>query len=191
MAHTESLPDAVLDHVARQLAGRLGTLDPSLAEVSVGLAESFPVWLLEQPHGGETLDELATRTNQWHHQIRTGDGRAVAFARSTYPSGSGDEDDEPGLAMSDIAARLDDTIVWIDRNVPGDPLVRLLVAPAYHLHAFWLTEPVRSSVVVSDFPADIGEIVGGYLYSDRDFLAALRSAAPITGVRGPFEPVSG
>lgn len=185
MAHVESLPEAVLDHVARQLGGMLPALDPSLAEVQVGLAESFPVWLLKQPHDGETLEELAISTSQWHHQIRTEDGRAVAFARSSYPPVD-EDDDAPGLMRNEIALWLNDAIEWIDEHVPGDLEARLLVAPAYHLHAFWLVGDGESSVVVSDFPEGSLALRRERLYPEAEFLMALRRADPITGVRGMF-----
>jgi hypothetical protein len=186
MAHVELLPEAVLDRVARQLGGMLPALDPSLADVPVGLAESFPVWLLRQPHDGETLEVLAIPTTQWHHQIRTEDGRAVAFARSSHPPVH-EDDDAPGLMRNDIASWLNHAIEWIDEYVPGDPETRLLVAPAYHLHAFWLVGDGGSSVVVSDFPEGGLALQRERLYSEAEFLRALRLAEPITGVRGMFE----
>ena len=187
MAYAASLPDAVLDGVARQLGGMLETLDPAMVEVPVGLAETFPVWLLNRPNDGETLHELATPTTQWHHQIRTAAGRPVAFARSTHPAADGDDDAAPALVRSDIATRLDDAIAWIDQHVPEPAEVRLLVAPAYQLHAFWLVRDGDSRVVVSDFPEGSLELRPGQIYPEQAFLAALRTAEPITGVRSAEE----
>ena len=83
---------------------------------------------------------------------------------------------------SEIARKIDDAIEWVDQNVKGDPLVRLLVVPAYHLHAFWLKEGNASQVLVVHMPQGFAKLQTGKLYGSKDFLEALAQEQHIVGI---------
>ena len=86
------------------------------------------------------------------------------------------------LFQSEIARKIDDVIDWIDPNVKGDPLVRLLIVPAYQLHAFWLKEGEASQVVVVDMPNGFTRLQYGKLYTSKEFLEALAQEQHIIGI---------
>lgn len=137
------------------------------------------------------LEQLATPANQWHHQVRYG-GQAQAFARSMSPGdsdpaalaapGSTSTPDVMALFTSPLAERIDQAIDWIDLNVPGDPLVRLLIAPAFYLHALWLTENGQDQVLVVDRPDSMEWLSYQTLYDGADFLNLLAGQTPVQGL---------
>jgi hypothetical protein len=126
-------------------------LPPAATPPPFELGESFAVYSLgaeyveKGPPGGADLAQLARKTGRWHHQIKVGK-KPVGFARST---GEGDAAVElQQIYVSDLAKYVDEAITWLDayeeQNPNGeapDPVVRLLVVPAYQVHAFWLCDP--------------------------------------------------
>lgn len=185
MAHADAFPGYATAAVIRQVGERLSSIAPPQAlfpapGAGPELGETFSVWMLglnavtQTDVSNTDIHQLATETGRWHHQVRYG-GQAQAFARSM-------NDSRPGaggwsvtqLFASHIAARIDEAIDWVDQNVPGDPLVRLVIIPAFHLHAFWLTEENgESQFLVIDMPNTFTKLNYKTLYSVREFLERL------------------
>jgi hypothetical protein len=65
-----------------------------------------------------------------------------------------------------------------------DPLVRLLVVPAYQIHAFWFASTHKSNngVLVLDQPDRFVSIPSQELLLFQEFIDLLRTRQPITGV---------
>jgi hypothetical protein len=186
MAHAPPIPNDVLANLARQLADRPSKLTmQSLAENQpVGIAESFPVFALgldtiSDP--SRSLRDIATATGMWHHQLRHGP-LPNEFARSVVNGPSAADWKISEVVSSAATQNIDDAIGWIDQNVPGDPIARLLVAPAYYLTAFWLDGPNGEQVVIADRPERYGMLELHHLYSAAEFLRLLSEAPHAQGI---------
>ena len=70
---------------------------------------------------------------------------------------------------------------WIDEKVYDDPLVRLLIVPAYYVHALWLKKDDRSQLLIVDKPQQYRRLEQNYLFSSKDFLQALASEPHASG----------
>jgi hypothetical protein len=188
MAYVDTLPNDVIDHVASEIGAKAGLLvlrETIRAEQTLELTESFAVWILgADPDTKPSMDlsQLARQTGRWHHQIKI-DGKPEAFARS-MPLGPRAADwSVRQLFTSPIAERLDEAIDWVYHNVQeGDPLVRLLVVRAWHLHAFWLVEDENSRILVVDAPSSYTKLQYGKLYTSREFLETLAQEQHIIGI---------
>src|SRR4051794_21164320 len=135
MAHSDTPPPEALKALAGQLTRRVapGRVPPGARAVfrpplAAELTEHFTVWALsvdalQRP--GDKLADLATQTDRWHHQLRV-DGKSESFARSK-PGVAGGDWELMEVFRTEVAAAIDRGITWIDDNVRGDPLVRLLV----------------------------------------------------------------
>jgi hypothetical protein len=178
MAHSEPFPADVLGAVASDVGRRL----PANAEWQAAeMRETFPIWMLsldalrasEQP-----LRDLATRTGRWHHQINVA-GRPRAFARSVPLGPSSDHWSVTQVAdNSELAESIDRAIDWVDKHVQGDPVVHLLVVPAYYLHAFWMHEGDADSILVIDRPSDRQDLELEKLYTPDQFIQVLTQKPP-------------
>ena len=186
MAHTESIPVNTVNAIAHQVGQRLATVaTPALLAAQAGtLGETFSVWVLgldATTKSNEALEKLAIQTGRWHHQVRYG-GRAQAFARSV-PTGPKPEDwSVTQLFESHIAEQIDKAIDWVDGNAQGDPLVRLLIMPAYHLHAFWLLDQENSELLLVDMPDGYTRLKYETFYSPKDFLETLAQEQHAQGI---------
>jgi hypothetical protein len=177
MAHADLLPAKVLDTIAGELGSQfvplLGLKGPGAGKVEI--KESFAVRLLGRDavtKANTDIGKLAVSTGQWHHQVRY-DSQPKAFARS-MPTGPADTDWQvTSLFESDIAKRIDEAIEWVDANVKDDPLVRLLICPAYYVHAFWLLREGKSQLLVVDMPRGFEHLKRLTLYSSKEFLERL------------------
>lgn len=127
------------------------------------------------------ISQLARQTGRWHHQIKI-DGKAESFARSVPLGPDAANWSVRELFQSEVAQKIDEAIDWIDSNVTGDPLVRLLIVPAYHLHAFWLKEGDASRVLVVDMPASFTRPQYNKLYTSKEFLEALTEEQHVIGI---------
>ena len=186
MAHVDRLSEKVLEMLTGQLGESLGQLlESSIRDVNkADLAESFSVWMVgldKLVEDSTDLRELATQTGRWHHQIRV-DEQAEAFARSR-PLGA-----DPlswritEVFQSELAKRIDTSITWVDMNLEGDPLVRLLVVPAYHLTAFWLVDDADSQVIIIDAPLHYDTLQADHqVLTQKEFLDKLRQLPHIEG----------
>lgn len=198
MAHSDPLPDEVAKYLASQIAvvsRDLPTATPRPARrkgvAAVAgpppnreLTESFAIWTLRDEavtKPNTNLTELAHETGRWHHQVKVA-GVPASFARSTPLGPAPDHWRVNAFFDSPIARKIDQAITWIDENVKNDPLVRLLVAPSYHLHAFWLVKDGVNTVVVADMPPNFKALRYEKPYSSEEFLLALSQEQHITGL---------
>lgn len=194
MAHTDNLPDDVLDSIAGKIGERLTGLTESAipfssttsAEASPELRETFALWMLGADDivnlPSNKLVLMAKPTGRWHHQIKSG-VETKTFARST-PLGS-DADSwsiREVFYESQLAKNIDKAIDWIDQNIENDPLVRLLAVPAYQLYALWLSATDDSKVLIVDCPSQFTYLLPNQLLGDQQFLAALRHESHIIGI---------
>jgi hypothetical protein len=135
-------------------------------------------------HPDVLLAQLAQRTGHWHHQIRE-NGSLLHFALSA-PHGPESEDwTLLAVFSSPVAARLATAIAWADGNPPDDfedLKVRLLIVPAYQIHALWLTGDAKDRIVIADMPA-LRALKYETSYSGREFLEALSQETPVSGTR--------
>jgi hypothetical protein len=187
----ESLADHILNDIAKQLGSLLpaapGNWDFAAEDLGeaerIELAETFELWVLDleairQKKGG--LPQLARPTGRWHHQIRRGDTPAL-FARSAE-IGTPAAWKVTEMFESELAAKIDRAISWIDGNVPGNPLARLLVVPAYQLNAMWLLEDKKSLVYVIDCPTRLHSLhPGDFFENETQFVTLLRKEEPVVG----------
>jgi hypothetical protein len=187
VAHSHSLTKRTLEHLAGGIAERFGPHTTAIlaAGAAVELGESFEVWFLGRSAISRTtapLQTIARRTGYWHHQIRH-NGKAVQYARSA-PHGPGEEDwDIHAVLSSDLAGKIDDAITWIDAHVTeGDPLVRLLIVPAYFVTAFWLQDGASDRIVVVDMPAEFTMLERERIYTGQEFLDALAQERHAQGI---------
>jgi hypothetical protein len=187
MAHPETtLPDKVLDAIARQVGERLVDLFPSsdLSSAKIELEQTFPLWMLEADRVKDPsadLAQAARSTGRWHHQV-TFDGKAQAFARSVSTGSTPDGWSVRDVWKSPLAQQIDDRMNWIDQHVFNDPAVRLLTVPAYQVDAFWLISGPTHGVVVIRVPAVFGLGID-QLYPAATFLRLLAQHQPVTGIR--------
>jgi hypothetical protein len=140
------------------------------------LAESLAVCLITAAEVNEPpadLSVLARPSGMWHHQLRTSTG-TTHFARSTQHGFRGPELQVELCTASAIPSKLDDAIAWIDEQVPDDDVVvRLLVIPAYFVHALLVIRGKKFSAVLVDQPATFQRLQYRKLYTLRDFLKRL------------------
>ena len=185
MPHTDDVPGAVLDIVARQVGLRLPRLLGSAFRpaLPVTITATLAVWQLsyEQVEGGasDDLAALAVFTGRSHHQIAI-DGQPDLYARSTLVGG---EPVVEQVTASSTAKRIDAAIDWLDANGPQDDLARLLEAPAYLLRAIWLVN--TGSVLVVEAARRLGRFELTRLYPESALLARMRDAGPVEGIRLP------
>jgi len=177
MAYADTLPNDVTDHVASEIGMMAGPVlgETIRAEQTLELTESFAVWTLGADavtKPSMDLSQLARQTGRWHHQIKI-DGKPEAFARSMPLGPKAADWSVRQLFTSRIAKRLDEAIDWVDRNVQGDPLVRLLLVPPWHLHTFWLVEDRESRILVVDIPLSYTKLQYRKLYTSKEVLETL------------------
>jgi hypothetical protein len=191
--HIDDLPADMLDAVAPMIGERIPlVLWPRVLPpgASVEITESFRVFGLtpdqvRRRDAGDDLRELAGETDRVHHQVAI-EEKPELFARSAFDAAGAQRWTVVEVTRSPVAEKIDAAISWIDANLPGDVLVRLLIAPAYHLHAFWLLDDHDESfVVVVDVARPLQGLGGPPPYPAAQFLAALREVKPVTGIRVP------
>jgi hypothetical protein len=191
MATFKTLPDDVIAHLQTKVGLSLPrTIDAlGLADTSkITLNENVDVWQLPANLVAEPTNELkllAKPTGQWHLQIKSED-IPIAYARSS-PMGFAPNDWlVDGVFQSDLAQKIDQTVDWIDGNLQNENiLVRLLVAPAYQLHAFWLIdqdEPSQQKIVIIDAPDEYMFHKPPEIYTPQQFLDTLRSVRHVEGI---------
>jgi hypothetical protein len=189
MAHAENFPDAAADEVVKQigalLPGQFIANPPAEGEVT--LSETFEVWILDgnavtQPT--DSLRQLARPTGYRHHQVFI-KGAAKLFARSTPPDAATGRWRVTEVFESELAGKIDEAIDLIDsmdRDDIDDPLVRLLIAPTYQTHAFWLLSDTKDDqVLVLSRPPEFTSLRTDQLLSQGEFLEALRGEQHIIG----------
>ena len=101
----------------------------------------------------------------------TGTGRDNTAAQITSVSGS------------DISARIRDALDWIKANVPGDPMIRVLTAPAYQMTALGLYAGETLTGILLVTPSDGLPIENEHVYTPSEFRQLLGSVVPTSGLR--------
>jgi hypothetical protein len=182
MAHTDAFPSDVLKSVAARIGPRL-LMPPGAPPAQ--LRETFSVWALgldATTRPGEPIAKLAKPTGRWHHQVSIGN-QVRTFARS-MPLGPTAADWTVSQITPDspIAEAIDRAIDWVDKNVQGDPLVKLLIVPSYYLHAFWLKTDGADQILVVHKPDQYTRLKYESLYTPKEFLELLAREPHATGI---------
>jgi hypothetical protein len=187
MATADPLPQAALQSVAAQL-GQFLAAPPAQTPAALAvvqqpeLAESLAVCFVtaaqvEDPP--KDLGVLARPSGYWHHQVRTAAG-ATHMARSSRQGFAGTDDMQvEQLVASPVAAKIDAAIAWVDEEHPDDDAtVRLLVIPAYYVHALLMVRGEKYSAVLADQPPGFTELKERKEYPLRKFLKRLAKESP-------------
>ena len=207
MARFESVPKAVLQSVAGQIGQKLVNLNlleptPPGAEpvATAETAESFAVWMMGKDALADPsidLRRLAKPTGTWHHQIRKvtqpppgssapANVSSPAFARSTPFGPEAVDWSVIGVFANEFAETIDRGIRWLEGNdhlFEGNPIVRLLVLPAFYTHAFWLINEGRESQVLPiELPSSFRILKPFQLNGSRCFLEALINEPLVEGI---------
>jgi hypothetical protein len=189
MASVQQLPEKVLEAIAEQIGMRLSeSAERAIASGEpLELGESFPIWMIGLSSlMEEAIEASAVHTGYWHHQIRHGQ-RVAEFAKSR-PLGPGTADWRvEEVVESPIAEKVDRAIQWIDDTVHEDEPVRLLVIPAYFVHAFWIGRGWDSRLLLIDAPHSLGDLGHDRLYSWPEFRHILLQQPHVVGIP-PQEP---
>lgn len=188
MAKFKSLPDDVLDNIAAKVGNRLLGLAPlnlGAGGHDVKLHETIDVWGLDADAVATAtadLEQLAHPTGRWQHQIKI-DGSATAYARTKPIGADPDAWVVTEVVHSEIAGKIDDAIDWLDKQsgISDEAVVRLLVVPAYHLHAFWILDAGKQSVVVVSAPEGRTGLQTKVVYTVEKFLDKLRDERHVEG----------
>ena len=185
MAHSDPLPAGAAQSVAAQLGpfltGPAGLPIPAFAAANPPtLTESFAVCVVgadQVKNPPADLTALTEPVGLWHHQIRVGN-TASHFARSTKQAFAG-----PGLVVqewteSPLAEKIDAAITWVDQHVPGEATVRLLIVPAYYVHAFLIVRGDQSTALLIEQPGGFTQLQYQQEYPLRQFLELLAKEQP-------------
>jgi hypothetical protein len=185
VAQTDPLPQSSLTQVARQVGQLLTPPATAAAAMTVPaapeLAESLAICFVGADQVASPpvdLSVLAQMSGMCHHQIRS----AVTTTHSAWSSQAGFDPaalDVQQVVESPIAARLDRAMAWVDRAVPRDTVTaRLLVIPAYYVHALLLIRGKKLTAVLVDQPAGFKALKYEKEYPLKDFLRRLAREQP-------------
>jgi hypothetical protein len=191
VASADKISDDALTSVANQLAAFLpppeaGPAGLPNAPAADEVAESFAVCFVDAAAVKKPPADLGSvlrPAGTWHHQIRRG-GTASAVARSAQSGLGGDDFTVQNSFESPIAGRIDEAITWVDKKVKGRTTVRLLVIPAYFVHAFGIeragaTKPAeRYTAVLIDQPPGFTKLQTEKEYPLAEFLKLLAQEKP-------------
>jgi len=186
MAHSDRLNRVALDAIADQV----GILYPDLVDnqtyrqKSAELTETFAVWFIGQQDittDGKDIVDLAQNTGRWHSQVLI-DGIPELVARSAPPFAGSYDFQVKQLIEGELAEEIAEAINWIDEYVTGNPLVRILEIPAFHLTAFWLIGQGENHVLIARIPSAYKSLTRRQLYSSKDFLRLLQHEQPISDI---------
>jgi len=193
VANTDKFPAEVEAQVASKLAAffppKVATVAPAAAAPHE-LTESLAVCFLENQqvqNPPSDLSVLTQATGVWHHQIRTA-GVASHFARSQQSGFVPDGVDVQQLVESPLAERIDRVLTWADQHVSGQATIRLLVSPAYLLHALLVMRGAESTAILVDQPAEYTQLKPETEYPLVQFLALLRKENPAGTLGGNVAP---
>lgn len=193
MARAPQLSEAVRLSVARQIGERMPSRTESLTGEPASLGESFPIFVLpfDEVQRLNNPEDLAPElrlllidTGVWHHQIVEGGGASL-FARSRDLGGN-ERLEVQEVVEARSAERIAETVEWIDANAPGriseDATAVLLLAPAFYLTAFWLTETRDERIVVVERPERLAALETHVFYPVHAFLRVLASQTDAFGL---------
>jgi hypothetical protein len=186
MAHADTIDSAAIQSLALQVGQRLADFRPPSSLVT--LHESLRLWLL--PPGDATLFQAQTRdvdlaeiaqpSDRWHHQLHDG-GEPFGFARSTQKDHRWELHE---IFDTPIAASIHTAILTVEEQPSlGDPLVRLVYAPAFQTYTLWLVDAGRanSRVVVAYAPSQFA-VTRNLVVESPVLLRELSLLSPIVGL---------
>jgi hypothetical protein len=194
MSKFDTISDADREVIARGAAPFMNRLDsqtlgapgsqlilgPSLREEMLTLG-NIEEGTSESRTTGQTLSIISAPSN--HPAIGAAPGgppAAVGYVRS------GPKNNVTSVSSSDLSNRIEKALKWIDDNVQGNPLVRVLTIPAYQSTALSLYENEKlSGVVVVTPPQGPTSLRKETLYDPASFLEQLRTARPAQGLNMP------
>jgi hypothetical protein len=87
------------------------------------------------------------------------------------------------VSGSEIAGRISDALDWIKANVPGDPMIRVLTAPAYQMTALGLYAGDTLTGILLVTPSGGLPIQNEHVYTPSEFRRLLRNVVPTSGLR--------
>lgn len=190
----DPLKDEVLDAIAVLIGQRLR--DDAIPKMSKQLVLAETIAIAEIPlHATEGKQTRPAFHSHWFHQLKSGN-KYVGYVIST-PIGPAETDwMVEGIYKADLSNQVATAVRWVDKNVEGDGIVRLLVEPRHHLHALIITNSDQVRAVVAHLPRRIGTLRKRAVYSWTDLFAQLSKNAPVRGVevsgpattRGPKVP---
>jgi hypothetical protein len=181
MALSMSIPDAVIEDIARQVGRRL---PPDLVPMAgvLSIAETFELWNVSNA-GAHDLPRAITTSGAFHHQIWAAE-RPIAFARSRRRSGDPEMLDVTQVFVSPLARDLADAIEFADQNEPlksNTSVARLVRASGLQLTALLFGNDSTSPVLVVAAPAANTLLRRGTLIEGKTFMDQLRLERPIEG----------
>lgn len=182
MAQPDPLPAGAPQAVVQQLGEFLSEPGPGAALAlsrtsQPELRESLAICFVsaEQVHHPPTdLGPLVQPTGVWHHQVRTATGATHMAISRQQGFGRADVQVEQ-FVESPIAPKLDAAMAWVDRTLSTDAtaVVRLLLIPAYYVHALVIIRKRKYSAVLVHQPSNFKQLQYEKEYSLRDFLKRL------------------
>ena len=118
----------------------------------------------------------------WFHQLKSG-RKYVGYAIST-PIGPTETDWMiEAVYKANLSNQIAVVVRWIEENVQGDGIVRMLAEPRHHLHALTITNHDGVRVVLAHIPWHIEGLRKRVIYSWADFVAQLSKTKPVRGVQ--------
>ena len=180
MANADPLPQAALQSVAEQL-GQFMAGPPAAAHALAKvkqpeLAESLAICFVTAAQVAKPPKDLGVLTRpsgSWHHQIRSAAGATHTARSSRQGFGETDLQVEQWFE-SPIAPKIDSAITMVDEAHPDDDAtIRLMVIPAYFVHALLIIRDKKYSAVLVDQPPGFTELKEGKEYPLRKFLKRL------------------
>lgn len=174
MAHTDTYSPEKIEALSEQLRLFLAASDEN--SPAVGVAESFQVWTVGLQDFRESGLSRAVWTGLWQHELRSPDGQADIFARSS-------DDVTPtirSIYQSPLAGEIDRAVDAIDSDAAfegDDFLVRLLEIPDAHLTAIWLSNASVNRLIPLGQFASAGRLVAGdhVVPEEMDFLEGVQA----------------
>jgi hypothetical protein len=187
MANTDPISPAARKSIAEQLVqflprakaapkGRKAAPAPAPE-----LGESLAVCTLtaeQVRHPPADLMELAKPSGTWYHQVHTAGG-ATHAARSQTGGLRGKVHHVMQMLQSPVAPKIDAALTWLDAKLGKTAAtVRLLIAPAYYVHALLIVRDKDLAAVLVDQPPGLTPLREQTEYPLKDFLTAIAQARP-------------
>lgn len=178
MVQTHPIPETALNAIAEQV-DRLfpligGGWDPPRQVPKP--EQTYQVWFLPADaiaSGKSDFLARAENTERWHCQIWW-DGKPTFVARFIVRNGDTSDLELRQVLVSEYANSIDEAIRWVDANVEGEPLIRILDIPACYITALWLIDGDESTLVIARLPPGPQVLKRLEVYAAHDFLRILR-----------------
>jgi hypothetical protein len=174
------LSNQILDAIAILIGQRVQNSGMAILGKKLQLAETIAITEIP-PHVRENVQAVPVFRGHWFHQLKSAN-RYVGYATST-PIGPAETDwMVEGVYKANLSNQIATTIRWIEKNLEGDGLVRLLVEPRHHLHALTISNRNGIQVVVAHFPRQVESIRKRFVYTWPDLFTHLSKQAAVRGV---------